>query len=286
MHLIDTHVHLLYPDRLSYAWCASQPALNRPFHVEDYRRAAAQAPAGVRIESAVFMEADVPETQQGAEVELFAGVANRANDNLPFTAMVAAAWPESPAFPAHIARLAREARICGVRRVLHTVPDGLSHSPLFAENLRLLPKYNLTFDLCLRPHLIPGAVTLATRCPETQFVVDHCGVPDIAAQELDPWRGDIRRIAALPNVVCKFSGLASVCDPRRPLTSQVRPFFEHCLECFSPQRLMWASDWPLCNLTFDLAAWLQTTAELLDELSGTEQSEICRDTARRIYRLA
>ena len=146
--------------------------------------------------------------------------------------------------------------------------------------------FGLTFDLCLRPHLIPAAAELAARCPETQFVLDHCGVPNIARGELDPWRGQLRAIAARPNVVCKFSGLASVCDPRRPMTSQVRPYFAHCLECFSPARLMWGSDWPVCNVTFDLAAWLQTTADLLGELSASEQTAIAAGTARRIYRLA
>jgi L-fuconolactonase len=111
-------------------------------------------------------------------------------------------------------------------------------------------------------------------------------VPDIAGGQLDPWRGHLRQLAAQPNVVCKFSGLASVCDPSRPMTPQVRPYFEHCLECFSPGRIMWGSDWPVCNLTFDLAAWLQTTAELLGGLSGPERAAIATGTASRIYRLA
>ena len=66
----------------------------------------------------------------------------------------------------------------------------------------------------------------------------------------------------------------------------MRPYFVHCLACFGPARLMWGSDWPVCNLTFDLAAWLQTTAELLGELSEPEQVAIANGTARRIYRLS
>jgi len=88
-----------------------------------------------------------------------------------------------------------------------------------------------------------------------------------------------------PNILCKFSGLASVCDPARPMTPQVRPYFEHCLECFGPARMMWGSDWPLCNLTFDLAAWVGTTMELLGELTESEQTTIATSTAQRIYRL-
>lgn len=285
MELIDSHVHLLYPEKFIYAWCASKPALNRAFRLEDYRRAAAAAPAGVRVKSAVFMEADVPVAQQEAEAAFFSDLAGRDRGQLPLSAIIAAAGPESADFPAQLARLAREPRIRGLRRVLHTMPDELSRAPRFAENLRLLPSYGFTFDLCLRPHLLPAATELAAKCPETQFVLDHCGVPDIAGAELDPWRAGIRQIAARPNVVCKFSGLASVCDPSRPMTPQVSPYFAQCLECFSPGRLMWGSDWPVCNLTFDLAAWLQTTADLLGELSAPDQAAIGTETPKRVYRL-
>lgn len=284
MELIDSHVHLLEPEKFSYAWCAPVPALNHAFRLADYRAAAA-GPAGVRIASAVFMEADVPAAQQEAEADYFSRLAGRDRGTLPLGAVIAGAWPESAEFPAQLERYALDARIRGVRRVLHTMPDGLVQTPRFAENLRRLAQYGFTFDVCLRPHLLPAVTDLVARCPETQFVLDHCGVPDIAGGQLDPWRGLIRQLAARPNVTCKFSGLASVCDPAKPLTPQVRPYFEHCLECFSPARLMWGSDWPVCNLGFNLAAWLQTTGDLLGALSPDEQAAIGSGTARRIYRL-
>lgn len=285
MDLIDTHVHLLDPKHFSYAWCASVPALNRAFHLADYRAASAGGRGTARIISAVFVEADVPVAQQEAETDFFVQLAEQDRGALPLSGIVAAAWPESADFPAQLARLARVPAIRGLRRVLHPMPEELSQTPQFAQNLRLLARHGFTFDLCVRPHLLPAITRLVARCPETQFVLDHCGVPNIANEEIDPWRADLRRLAAQPNVTCKFSGLAGVCDPRRPMTPQVRPYFEHCLECFSPARMMWGSDWPVCNLTFNFAAWRETTADLLGELSESEQQAIGTDTARRIYRL-
>lgn len=284
MEFIDSHVHLLYPEHFSYEWCASVPALNHACRMDDYRAAAANSAVG-RVRSLVYLEADVPAVQQEAETEFFSRMADRDRVAPAVDAVVASAWPESVHFPEQVARLAGNPRVRGVRRVLHTQPNGLSLMPRFAEHLRLLPSHGLTFDLCLRPHLIPVASELAGRCPETQFVLDHCGVPDIGGGGLDPWRESIRCLAERPNVTCKFSGLASLCDPRRPLTLQVRPYFEHCLECFGPGRIMWGSDWPLCNVTFDLAAWLQTSVALLSELSPSEQRAIAHGTAGRIYRL-
>ena len=286
MELLDSHIHLLYPEKFTYAWCAAEPVLNHAYRLEDYRAAAAGAPAGVTVKSAVFMEADVPAAQQEAEAEFFARMTQTERRPLPLAAVIAAAWPESEDFPAQVERYARAGSIRGLRRVLHTMPAGLVETPRFAENLRRLAQHRLTFDLCLRPHLLPAVTRLAARCPETQFVLDHCGVPDVAKGELDPWRGHLRELAAQPNVACKFSGLASVCDPARPMTPQVRPYFETCLESFGPARLMWGSDWPVCNLTFDLAAWLQTTADLLGVLSGPEQTAIGTGTATRVYRLS
>jgi predicted TIM-barrel fold metal-dependent hydrolase len=285
MELIDTHVHLLAPEHFTYAWCQSVPALDRAFRLGDYRMAAAQAPAGMQVRSAVFMEADVPRAQQEAETAFFSSLAGRDRGALPVTALIAGAWPESADFPARLEQLVADGLVRGVRRVLHTQPAGFALTPQWTENLRRLPSHGFTFDLCLRPPLLPDATELVTRCPETWFVLDHCGGPNLAAGELDPWRDAVQQLAARPNVVCKFSGLAGLADPIRPLTPQVRPWFEHCLGVFGADRMMWGSDWPLCDLTFDLAAWLQTTAELLGELSEGERTAIARGTARRVYRL-
>lgn len=285
LELIDTHLHLLYPDKFNYEWCAGIPALQGAFRIEDYRSAAAKAKRGARIQSAIFMEVDVPAPEQEAEADYFARMADKDRGRPSLTAVIAAARPESPDFPAQLKRLARDMRIRGLRRVLHTVPDDLSQTDLFAENIRLLPQYEFTFDLCARPHQLPNVAKLIERCPGTQFVLDHCGVPDIAGGGLDPWRDYIRAIAAFPNVACKVSGLPTCSDPKKPLTAQVQPYFDHVLECFYPERLLWGSDWPVCNLGFDLAAWLDTTAELLAPLAEHEQAAIAAGNANRIYRL-
>ncbi|MEO6874863.1 MAG: amidohydrolase family protein [Opitutaceae bacterium] len=285
MELIDTHVHLLYPEKFTYAWGVAVPALNRPFPLAHYRAAASDPPRDMRVKSLMFLEADVPAAQQLAEVDFISRVAAKDRGELPIAAIIAGAWPESADFATQIEQLAGNGRVRGVRRVLHTMPDEFSSTLTFSENLRRLPELGLTFDLCLRPPLLPTVTALVARCPATQFVLDHAGVPDIAGGQLDPWRENLQKLAEQPNVVCKFSGLASCCDPAQPMTPQVRPYFDHCLKCFTPQRLMWGSDWPLCDLTFDLPGWLRTTSELLCELSEDEQTAIGMGTAKRIYRL-
>ncbi|MBS0664699.1 MAG: amidohydrolase family protein [Verrucomicrobia bacterium] len=284
MELIDTHVHLLHPERFTYAWCAGSAILDRGYRLGDYQAAVAPAP-GVRVASLLFMEGDVPAAQQEAEAGHFARLASGRGPAPAVAAVIAGAWPEAGDFPERLEHYAREPRIRGLRRVLHTQPDDLCTTPEFAANLRRLPAFGLPFDLCLRPRLLRAAAELAERCPETVLVLDHGGVPDLAGGHLAVWREGIRLIAARPNVVCKFSGLASLCDARKPLTAQVRPCFDLLLESFGPGRMMWGSDWPLCNLTFGMVPWLETTAELLSRLPPAEREAIATGTARRVYRL-
>jgi|UniRef100_UPI004049689A predicted TIM-barrel fold metal-dependent hydrolase len=280
--LIDTHVHLLHADLFTYAWCEGNAALAGNHTLDDYRKALAAAPHDVRVQSIFYMEADVLPEERELEAELFSRLAGRDKASPTIIALVAGAQPESPEFPQQLQTLARDVRVRGVRRVLHTQADEVLTSPLLAENLRLLAERELVFDLCVRPRQMPLISALVEQCPQVQFVLDHAGAPDLAGGELDGWRDGIRALASRPNVACKFSGLGSLADPSKPLTEQVRPIFEHCLECFYPERMLWGSDWPV---SADLASWLRTTAELFAGLQDYEQTAIGVSNANRIYRL-
>jgi L-fuconolactonase len=63
--IVDAHVHIYDPRRLSYPWMAPFPTLGGPHLPEDYDRLT----AGVDIEAMVFVEADVAAGAHLAEVE-------------------------------------------------------------------------------------------------------------------------------------------------------------------------------------------------------------------------
>jgi predicted TIM-barrel fold metal-dependent hydrolase len=282
LDLIDTHVHLLHADLFTYAWCEGNATLAGNHTLDDYRQALTKAPHDVRVQSLFYMEADVLPAERELEAELFSRLAGRDRASPTIMALIAGAQPESADFAQQLEVLTRDVRVRGVRRVLHTQSDDVLTSPLLAENLRLLAERELVFDLCVRPRQLPLITALVEQCPQVQFVLDHAGAPDVASGALDGWRDGIRTLAARPNVACKFSGLGSLADPSKPLTEQVRPIFEHCLECFYPERMLWGSDWPVSK---DLAAWLRTTAELFGGLQDYEQAAIGVSNANRIYRL-
>ncbi len=110
-------------------------------------------------------------------------------------------------------------------------------------------------------------------------------MPDIAGGALDPWRDHIRQLSQIDNVACKLSGVLAYCKPGDATLEAVRPYVMHCIECFGPDRCVWGSDWPVCEMTSGLPEWIAITRKLLAPLSAAEQKKILHDNAVRIYRV-
>ncbi|SER46882.1 Predicted metal-dependent hydrolase, TIM-barrel fold [Faunimonas pinastri] len=274
MRIIDTHLHLVYPDRFAYPWLTDVPALNRPFSFPDYWEQAEKA----GIAAALHIEVDVVEEDREAETRFVTGLDPR------IAGAVASCRPENADFAAELERLAAIPGVKGLRRILHTSPDELSQTPLFAENLNRIAAHELTFDLCVLARQLPVGRDLAARCPDVQFILDHCGVPDIEGDDFDTWADDLRHMSELPNVAVKISGISAYARPDWSL-DDLRPWVEHTIACFGWDRVVWGSDYPVCTLNADLGLWVETTRALLAGTSGAEQEQLFSRNAERLYRL-
>jgi predicted TIM-barrel fold metal-dependent hydrolase len=278
--ILDTHQHLIYPEKFPYSWTAGVPALaGRGFRYDDYLRAA----EGTGISGTLFMEAGVADPHWHEETRFVHTLAQEAGSLIQ--GIIAGCRPEHESgFEAYLESVL-SSRLVGLRRILHVEPDELSRRPRFAANVRLLEKYHLTFDLCVLARQIPLAIELVRKCPRVQFILDHCGVPDIASGSMDPWRQYIREIAELPNVACKISGVVAYCASGRDLLETVRPYLDHCLEQFGWERVVWGSDWPVCMSRGDLRTWVDITRRLIAKADEGDKRKLLRDNAIRIYRL-
>ena len=278
--LLDTHQHLVYPDVAGYGWTAGIPALaNRAFTEADYRALT----AGQSIVGTLFMEAAVDDGDIEAETRHIAGLA--ADPGNGILGLIATARPEEDEGFAAWLETAQALGTVGIRRVLHVVDDGLSQSDTFRANVRRIGAAGLSFDMCFLARQLPLARELAAACPDTPLMLDHCGVPDIAGGGLDPWRDDIRALAAHDNVCCKISGLLAYCAPDNATHAAIAPYVDHVLEVFGPGRLVWGSDWPVVDLGGGLPKWLAVTQAILGALSDDEAAAIGSGTARRFYRV-
>jgi predicted TIM-barrel fold metal-dependent hydrolase len=275
MRIIDTHVHLLYLDKFTYAWLDKEPAqLQQQWDAPSYFAEAEK----LGIEAALHMEVDVPVEQIDAENAFALSTDPR------FIGAISNARPESSDFPAHLERLVAEPRIRGIRRLLQSSPDDLSRGQFFRDNLKRLAAHGLTFDICIRPWQLGVARELVAACPEVQFVLDHCGNPPIASGDISTWRKDVAALAELPNVAGKISGIL-VHAPKDWTPETLRPAVEHMIDIFGWERLVFGSDRPVLTLNGTVTRWVEAVKELLKGASEDEQSKLFYRNAERIYRL-
>ena len=281
MEVIDAHVHFWDPSVLNYAWLDEVPDIDRAFLPDDYERAS----AGVDVTGLVFVEADCHPDQALAEV---GWISNLAASEARLKGIVAAAPMEvGSEVEAHLQSLSEYPLVKGVRRLIQSEPLGFSTAPAFVKAVQLLPKFDFTFDLCIKHGQFPDIITLVKACPETRFVLDHIGKTAIAEGLLDPWREHIDVLAALPQVVgCKLSGLITEADWKQWTLEDLRPYITHVIDAFGPDRLLYGSDWPVSVLAGGYARWWDVFETVTQTLSDDAARTQCfGGNARGVYRL-
>lgn len=278
MQLIDTHQHLILRGRLGYSWTAGIPALaEKSFTPEDYSVLTQDR----GVVGTVFMEAGVDDADYQAEARYFAGLVGQGG----MLGQIASCRPElDEGFDAWLEEC-EGLHVVGFRRILHVVDDAISQSETFLHNLRKIGRKGLPFDLCFFARQHGLAERLLNACPDQVFVLDHCGNPDIAGSGFAPWAESLRRLAEFPNLFIKFSGIPTNCSGR-PVTAEVlRPYTDHMLACFGPERTLWGGDWPVVDINSSLPEWIDLTRELCRGLSPDEQRSLGVGTARQVYRI-
>ncbi|RKN41350.1 amidohydrolase [Streptomyces hoynatensis] len=177
--------------------------------------------------------------------------------------------------------------LVGIRHQVQQEPDPRwLLRPDVARGLAAVAAAGLAYDLVILPHQLPAAVEAAARYPGLTFVLDHLGKPPIASGEIRDWAADLRRLAALPNTVCKLSGMVTEADWRRWRVADLRPYAQTAIEAFGPERLMFGSDWPVCRLAASWERVLATARELTAGLGPAEREAVFGGTAERVYRLS
>jgi len=279
MKIVDTHQHLWDLEQLPYSWTANRPILNRSFRMADYL----EAIRGFDVVKSVHVEADVDESHMLDETRLIIALAER--DDNPLSGVVAVARPEFDSFGDYMKEIAGHPLLKGIRRLLHTEPDELSMTTTFIENVRSLEEFGLTFDICVLGRQLPIAINLVRICPKVNFILDHCGNPDIKARAYDQWRVRMEEIAAYPNIVCKVSGIVVNTDLENWTVDDLRPAVEHVISVFGWDRVLFGSDWPVCTQAASFKQWVEALDFLTGNASESNRRKLFQENAERVYRL-
>ena len=153
------------------------------------------------------------------------------------------------------------------------------------RNIHRVGEYGLTFDILTRPPQLAAAVEIVKRSPNNIFVLDHISKPYMAKGEFQPWADQISEISSHENVSVKVSGLFTEASWSNWSNQTFRPYFDHILKSFSPSRMMFGSDWPVCLLAATYSQTINLMEELTSQLSKAEQDSFWSKTAKLFYRL-
>ena len=270
---LDTHQHLILRGALGYSWADEIPALaGRDFDAADY----AGLVEGLGVCGTIFMETGVDEADYRAEARLVSAMVGTGG----MLGQIASCRPEVAAGFEEWLEECRGLGVVGFRRITHVVQDGVSQTATFRANVARIGAAGWPVDLCFLARQLGLCEALVRACPDVRFVLDHCGTPDIAGGDFDAWRAGMARLAALPNLWVKLSGVTAYAGGDMGL---VRPYVEEVLRLFGPARMVWGGDWPVVGLGASLPGWIAMTRGLLAGLSEDERALIGHLNARSLY---
>ena len=278
--IIDTHQHLWDLSKFRLPWLAGggQLAVN---HLMD--RYLAEA-AGINLAGTIYMEVDVDPAQHVAEAEYVIDICSR--DDNPMRAVTIGGRPADPGFAAYLDRFAGNPYVKGVRQVLHGgMPTTEFLNDAFISGVRLLGEKGLHFDLCLKPTDIAAGTEMIDRCPNTRFVLDHCGNGDVQAEDRTQWETDVAGMARRDNVICKISGIVVGAKPDTWTAADLAPVILQCTNAFGPDRIVFGSDWPVCTMKSTYQQWVNALLLIIDDWSETEKRKLLHDNAMEFYGL-
>ncbi len=278
---IDAHHHFWQPARGDYDWMPrDNPVLFRTYSPSDLTPELEKH----GIDGTVLVQA----AATVHETEYMLGLA----DASPLIKGVVG-WIdfEDQSHLEHLKRLAAHPKFLGVRPMIQDIPDvGWMLRDDVQWAYHAIIDLDLTFDALGFPQHLPNFLKLMTIYPDMRVVYDHCMKPQIRDQRagkdaFSEWADGMSLLAAETTGCCKFSGLVTEADDGWTL-EDLRPFAEHILNVFGPERIMWGSDWPVCRLQAEYDDWRQTAMDLTQDLSASQRADVFGGTAARFYRLS
>ena len=285
---VDAHQHFWRPARGDYGWLRADVAALAPIHRDFLPVDLQPLLAAQRIGRTVLVQAAATLAETDFLLELAA-----ANDVIAgVVGWVDISRADSVAT---LERWARQPKFKALRTMLQDLPDDdwIARAP-HADVVRAIIRLNLRFDALVKPQHLAPLLQFVRAWPDLAVVVDHAAKPQLAAgwqaDWVAPWQRGLAELAALPQVVCKFSGLltetgaAARATPLAALDA-VRPVWDQVLAWFGPARLLWGSDWPVLTLAGDYAGWVGMSEALSAGLSEGEQAGFWGDNACRFYGL-
>lgn len=281
--IVDAHVHVWNLQQFRLPWLDhAGPLLDRNYTLADYE----QAIEGLNIVRSYYVEVDVAPDQKEAEARYVTKLC--AQGRSPIRAAILGGTPGRPGFRAYINQFKNDPHVRGVRC---SFGDAMKDRKAFIDDLHFLSDLGMSFDLLLGSPQLSDAAEVVKACANTRFILDHCGgaSPDwIAGPRADrssfqSWKDGMTRLAASPNVCCKISGVAES-GQTSPDIEPISQIVNHCFDSFGADRVLFASNWPVCLKAVTIKQWLGMFKQLAASRSASFRTGLFSRNADRWYR--
>ena len=277
---IDSHHHVWDLSVREQGWMVGD-ALNpikKNFSINDLR----QAITGCGIQKTVVVQTvtnydETPELLELAETDdLVAGVVGFLKIDSPDAISYLDKYESMRGFK----------NLVGIRDIAHDYEDVKYLSkPQVIKNVQELGKRGLVYDLLTKTPHMQAAIDLVKACPDTKFVLDHISKPYVAKGEMQPWADQLVQLASFENVDVKVSGMFTEADWKNWKQRDFWPYLEHITNSFTPARMMFGSDWPVCLLAATYRQSIDLMEEFTKSFSEAEKNNFWAGTANRAYGL-
>ncbi|WP_316803780.1 amidohydrolase family protein [Pedobacter nototheniae] len=173
----------------------------------------------------------------------------------------------------------------GFRHIAQAEPKGFLLQNEFIEGLKLLHKYNFTYDILLKADQLGDGIRLLERLPDHSFVLDHCCKPDIKGKNIQDWKEQVQILAQNPKLCCKVSGLITEADWNKWNEQEIFNCLDVVFGYFGIDRLLFGSDWPVMLLAGNYPRWLQLLKSYTKQFTETERNNFFSENTKAFYKI-
>ncbi|ACT60432.1 amidohydrolase family protein [Hirschia baltica] len=160
-------------------------------------------------------------------------------------------------------------------------PTDLTLNDAWKSGFAQLAKYGLSFDLQAFGSQFPALSKFFAEHDAIPIMINHAGMP--FHDEYEDWQKGMKALASLPQCSVKISGFG-ITDHNWNKNS-IHPYITELIDLFSPDRVMFASDFPTDKLYADFDTCLSAYAEIIQGFSNDEKRNMWGRNANKLYRL-
>jgi len=273
---IDAHQHFWIFDPVRDSWIdESMAVIQRDFLPADLKPVLDRH----QIDGCVAVQADQSETETDFLLK-------HAAENDFIKAVVGWVDLRADNIEDRLAHYSQFKKLKGFRHVLQGDPDrALMLKPEFIHGIKALQKHGFTYDILIFPDQLIYAEELVRSFPGQKFVIDHIAKPYIKKQEIEGWKKDIAAVAQHENVWCKVSGMVTEAYWQNWQEADFTPYLDVVFNAFGKKRLMFGSDWPVCNVAGGYDRMAGIVKNYTSKLSANEQADFWGNNAIEFYNI-